>query len=158
MKKLVLSLVSLLLLFVMGTGIAVSALTIPKLPITEKSKQWEVEIAKPDEEDPHLVRAKKGLYNTYSLNLRNIGKDVQDVKVQLFRNEPNSTTRYGLLPAIEPCHLSKSQKVALHISNFGLSDKAEELTVLVTWKEKNETRDYQETFTFQQKKRNMNAN
>jgi len=152
MKKLMLSLFSLLCLFAMGTGIAVSALAIPKLPITEKSKQWEVEIAKPDEDDPHLVKAKKGLYNVYSLNLINIGKDVQDVKVQLFRDEPNSATKYGLLPAIEPCHLSESNKVTLHISNFGLSEKATELTVLVTWKEKNESRDYQETFTFQQKK------
>jgi len=155
MKKLMLSLFSLLCLFAMGTGIAVSALTIQKLPIAEKSKQWEVEITKPDEDDPHLLKAKRGLYNVYSLNLRNISKDARDVKVQLFRNEPNSFTRYGLLPTIEPSHLSRTKEVTLHISNFGLSEKATELTVLVTWKEKNHNRDYQETFTFQQNKRSI---
>ncbi|WP_375346926.1 hypothetical protein ACEWPB_10770 [Priestia megaterium] len=78
-----------------GKSIQVKVLTIPELPRTEASKQWTLEVNNPDNDYPNLAQAKRGVYHTYCLNMKNIGKDVYDVKVQLFRNESNSNTKYG---------------------------------------------------------------
>ena len=134
-----------------GKSMQVKALTIPKLPMTETSKQWAVEVNNPDNDYPNLAQAKRGVYHTYSLNVKNVGKDVHDVKVQLFRNESNSNTKYGLLPTMESPELSQKDGHPLHVSNFGLSEKATDLNIVITWKEKGEEREYQETFTFHQK-------
>ncbi|MET1122586.1 hypothetical protein ABWU59_27025 [Priestia megaterium] len=151
MKKITLiTLITSILLFV-SNSIEAKALALPELPTTETSKQWSVEVTKPDNDDPRLAQAKKGVYHTYSLNVKNVGEDVRDVKVQLFRNEANSITKYGLLPTMEPPQLSQKGGHPLHVSNFGLAEKATDLNVVITWKEQGEEREYQETFTFHQK-------
>ncbi|KRE07821.1 hypothetical protein ASE46_23565 [Bacillus sp. Root239] len=151
MKKITLiTLITSILLFV-SNSIEAKALALPELPTTETSKQWSVEVTKPDNDDPRLAQAKKGVYHTYSLNVKNVGEDVRDVKVQLFRNEANSITKYGLLPTIEPPQLSQKGGHPLHVSNFGLAEKSTDLNVVITWKEQGEEREYQETFTFHQK-------
>ncbi|MCM3099886.1 hypothetical protein [Priestia megaterium] len=151
MKKITLiTLITSILLFV-SNSIEAKALALPELPTTETSKQWSVEVTKPDNDDPRLAQAKKGVYHTYSLNVKNVGEDVRDVKVQLFRNEANSITKYGLLPTMEPPQLSQKGGHPLHVSNFGLAEKATNLNVVITWKEQGEEREYQETFTFYQK-------
>ncbi|MGI8382566.1 hypothetical protein ACR0S4_28780 [Priestia megaterium] len=151
MKKITLiTLITSILLFV-SNSIEAKALALPELPTTETSKQWSVEVTKPDKDDPRLAQAKKGVYHTYSLNVKNVGEDVHDVQVQLFRNEANSITKYGLLPTMEPPQLSQKDGHPLHVSNFGLAEKATDLNVVITWKEQGEEREYQETFTFHQK-------
>jgi len=151
MKKITLiTLITSILLFV-SNSIEAKALALPELPTTETSKQWSVEVTTPDNDDPRLAQAKKGVYHTYSLNVKNVGEDVRDVKVQLFRNEANSITKYGLLPTMEPPQLSQKGGHPLHVSNFGLAEKATDLNVVITWKEQGEEREYQETFTFHQK-------
>jgi len=151
MKKITLITLIASILLLVGTSIDAKALALPELPTKETSKQWSVEVTKPDTDDPNLAKTKKGVYHTYSLDVKNIGKDVHDVKVQLFRNEPNSNTKYGLLPTIEIPQLSQKDGHPLHVSNFGLSEKATDLNIVITWKGKGEEREYQETFTFHQK-------
>ncbi|MEK4721271.1 hypothetical protein NST66_27605 [Priestia sp. FSL W8-0524] len=139
------------ILLLVSNSIEAKALALPELPTTETSKQWAVEVTNPDNDDPNLAQSKKGVYHTYSLNVKNVGKEVHDVKVQLFRNELNSNTKFGLLPTIEPPQLNQKGGHPLHVSNFGLSEKATDLNIVITWKEKGEGREYQETFTFHQK-------
>ncbi|MEM5003992.1 hypothetical protein WKH54_02945 [Priestia megaterium] len=151
MKKITLITLIASVLLLVSTSIDAKALALPELPTKETSKQWSVEVTKPNTEDPNLAKAKKGVYHTYSLDVENIGKDVRDVKVQLFRNEANSITKYGLLPTTEPPQLSQKGGHPYRISNFGLSEKATDLNIVITWKEQGAERLYQETFTFHQK-------
>lgn len=151
MKKITLITLITSILLLISNSIEAKALAFPELPTKEASKQWSVEVMKPDNDDPNLAKAKKGVYHTYSLDVKNIGKNVHDVKIQLFRNEANSITKYGLLPTIEPPQLSQKGGHPLHVSNFGLAEKATDLNVVITWKEQGEERQYQETFTFHQK-------
>ncbi|MED4003725.1 hypothetical protein [Priestia aryabhattai] len=139
------------ILLLVGNSIEAKALAFPELPTKETSKQWSVEVMEPDKDDPNLAKAKKGVYHTYSLDVKNIGENVRDVKVQLFRNEANSIRKYGLLPTIEPPQLSQKGGHSLHVSNFGLAETATDLNIVITWKEQGEERQYQETFTFHQK-------
>ncbi|MCR8930036.1 hypothetical protein NLI92_005562 [Priestia megaterium] len=134
-----------------GKSMQVKVLTIPELPTTEASKQWTLEVNNPDNDYPNLAQSKRGVYHTYCLNMKNVGKDVHDVKVQLFRNESNLNTKYGLLPTMESPELSQKDGHPLHVSNFGLSEEATDLNIVITWKEKGAEREYQETFTFHQK-------
>ncbi|MES5265342.1 hypothetical protein [Priestia megaterium] len=151
MRKLTLITFITSILLLVSNSIEAKALVLPELPTTETSKQWAVEINNPDNDYPNLAQARRGVYHTYSLNVKNVGKDVHEVKVQLFRNEPNSNTKYGLLPTMESPELSQKDGHPLHVSNFGLSEEATDLNIVITWKEKGEEREYQETFTFHQK-------
>ncbi|MGW9018912.1 hypothetical protein [Priestia megaterium] len=151
MRKITLITLITSILLLVGNSIDAKALALPELPTTETSKQWAVEVTNPDNDDPNLAQAKKGVYHTYSLNVKNVGKEVHNVKVQLFRNELNSNTKFGLLPTMEPPQLNQKGGHPLHVSNFGLSEEATDLNIVITWKEKGEEREYQETFTFHQK-------
>lgn len=151
MKKITLITLITSILLLVSNSIEAKALAFPEIPTKEASKQWSVEVTKPDNDDPNLVKAKKGVYHTYGLNVKNIGKDVRDVKVQLFRNEAKSVTKYGLLTTMEEPQLSQKGGHPLHVSNFGISEDATDLNIVITWKEQGEEREYQETFTFHQK-------
>jgi len=52
---------------------------------------------------------------------------------------------------LELPELSQKDGQPLHVSNFGLSEEATDLNIVITWKEKGEEREYQETFIFHQK-------
>ncbi|MFS0901490.1 hypothetical protein AB3N02_00260 [Priestia aryabhattai] len=129
----------------------VKALSLMPLPLVDTSLQWQIKIIEADKDDSHLMQSQKGSHHVYSLDVKNIGSEADDVTVQLFCNQPNSSTKYGLVPTIEPCHLSKTGKNNLHISNFELAEQAPHLTIVITWKESGSDRLLQETFTFKQK-------
>ena len=71
------------------------------------------------------------------------------MKVELFRDEENTTTKYGIVNT-ERETLSKNAEYPFQFANFPLSEKAKELEVVITWKEKGSDRNYQERFTFSQ--------
>ncbi|PGK51982.1 hypothetical protein CN918_29780 [Priestia megaterium] len=151
MKTIMLTVLITLSSLVFGEDMKAYALAIPQLPVSEKSAQWSVEVTKADEDDPHLMQAAKGSHHVYSLNVKNIGQDVNDATIQLFRNEPHSKTKYGLLQTDEPCHLSKTGEANFHIFNFGLSEEATDLNVTITWVDTKSGQQLQETFIFHQK-------
>ncbi|YBV92783.1 hypothetical protein M1D53_11545 [Bacillus sp. PK9-021] len=150
MKKTITIFLITLIYLTLNNNLEAKALSFPNLPISEKSEQWLVEITN-DENGPNLMKSKKGLYHTYSMNIKNIGKSVRNVKVQAFRNEPNSITKYGLFEPTEPPQLAERGGHDFHFSNFGLSEKATDLLIVINWKESESNREYQETFTFHQK-------
>jgi len=57
----------------------------------------------------------------------------------------------SLSNVLELPELSQKDGHPLHVSNFGLSEEATDLNIVITWKEKGEEREYQETFIFHQK-------
>ena len=69
--------ISLFTLICLALPIQASAYTFQSLPIASKSKQWYIEIDKSHNSNKQAVQPKQGVYDTYSLLLKNIGNDVQ---------------------------------------------------------------------------------
>ncbi|MCM3116322.1 hypothetical protein M3610_13540 [Neobacillus sp. MER 74] len=140
------------------------ALTFDHLPTKQTSKHWSVQIGKAIESQGS-VKPEKGKFHTYSLNVNNTGEDVISVKVNLYRNEPGSKTKYSLTgcPDEKDCTqnsyeqalvLAKqlNEKMPYVFQNFLLAEKATELEVEIVWTQKeNPGRPLKETFVFTQK-------
>ncbi|TPF16798.1 MULTISPECIES: hypothetical protein [Priestia] len=137
------------MLFVLHSNIQAHALTFNQLPNTQSSDQWTVEIDKVKSNDPHAIKSKKGVYQTYSMAIKSIKNDASDVRIELFRDEENSTSKYGIVHS-ERETLNRDDKEPFYFANFPLSEKAKKLEVVITWKEKGSDRNYQERFTFSQ--------
>ncbi|KQU13695.1 hypothetical protein ASG65_27845 [Bacillus sp. Leaf13] len=133
------------------------------MPLVQKSNQWSVQVGEA-EKGKDLIKPVKGKFNTYSLKIDKIGDDVDSVKVNLFRNEPNSKTKYSLFscPPNHPCSKendNKSVDLAKQMidgypytfANFLLAEKATEMVVEVVWTDNNEGRPMKETFIFTDK-------
>jgi len=135
--------------FVFSSNIKANALTFNQLPSTQKSEQWTVEIDKVKFSDPKNIKSKKGVYQTYSMAIKNTKNDASDVRIELFRDEENSNIKYGIVNS-EGETLNRDDKDPFYFANFPLSEKAKELEVVITWKEKGSDRNYQERFIFNQ--------
>lgn len=159
-KKLVFGACSLLLLSLFSTSLNVEALTFEKLPIIQKSNQWSVQVGEA-EKGKDLVKPAKGKFNTYSLKVDKIGTNVDSVYINLYRDEPNSITKYALhsCPHGMDCNENRYEQAVVLAkdmnkgsfykhSNFLLAEKATELEVEIIWTEKNNGRPLKETFTF----------
>nr|WP_139785741.1 hypothetical protein [Cytobacillus gottheilii] len=154
-KKLFLSFFTLFLLSFFSTTSA-GALTFEKLPLAQKSQQWSVQVEEASMEK-ELAQPEKGKFHTYSLKINKIGEDVDSVQVYLYRNEPNSNTRFSLVscPPSAPCSKEDSELAKQMndghpylFSNFLLAEKATELEVEIVWTGNKEGRLMKETFIF----------
>ncbi|MEC1583830.1 hypothetical protein P9D80_00430 [Bacillus spizizenii] len=135
------------------------ALTFTVLPITQKTEQWSVEVSEA-KNVKDFASPKKGKYNVYSLEVKNIGKEAATVDVQLYRNDPDSITRFSLFGCpdencvnqIEDAKTlaeSLNDGTPLKFKHFMLSDKASELEVVIIWTQKGqEGRRLKQTFKF----------
>ncbi|MCC2928931.1 hypothetical protein ACWH4V_10310 [Bacillus mojavensis] len=135
------------------------ALTFTELPIKQKTEQWSVEITEA-KNAKELASPKKGEYHVYSMDIKNIGEAAATVDVQLYRNDPDSTTRFSLFGCPnENCvrqeedliNLAKSLNdgAPLKFNHFMVAEKASELEVVIIWTQKGkEGRQLKQTFTF----------
>lgn len=135
------------------------ALTFTVLPITQKTDQWSVKVSEA-KNVKEFARPQKGEYQVYSLEVKNIGGKAATVDVQLYRNDPNSITRFSLFGCPdENCDKPKedSKMLAeslndgspLKFNHFMLADKASELEVVIIWTQKGqEGRNLKQTFKF----------
>ena len=127
------------------TALETSALTFDKLPTKQTSKQWSIQVGEA-EQGKGLAKPEKGKFHTYSLEVDNIGEDVFSMEVNMFRNEPNSRTKFSLFscPDGEDCnkdHYERAKSTAKQLNNgmpyrftnFLLSEKATELEVEIIW-------------------------
>ncbi|MFE4243839.1 hypothetical protein [Peribacillus butanolivorans] len=160
-KKTILAICTLFFLNIVAPTLEAKALTFGELPTKQASKQWSVQVGQA-EKGKGLAESKKGEYHTYSLEVDNIGKDVLSAKVYMYRNEPNSTTKFALFgcPDEKECnkeHFERAISLAKQMndgypyrfSNFLLAEKATELDVEIVWTQKgSEGRPLKETFTF----------
>ncbi len=154
MSKIKLLVTCTLFLLLFGTTtIETKALDFNELPAEQTSKQWSVQVGEA-EQGKDLVKPQKGKFETYSLEVENIGKDTESVEVRMFRNEPNSKTMYSLFscPDGNDCNgISESldKGMSIQFDNFLLAEKATELEVVIVWTKKGgEGRPLKETFTF----------
>jgi hypothetical protein len=123
------------------------AIEFNKLSKVENSKQWEVVIGKPDSHDKMANKSKPGYFNVYSMDIKNVGeKDVNIVRVEAYRDQPNSTTEYELFTA------DGLNQDSFHHMNFPLYSKSNKLNVIVIWTKASDTnahkRKYREQFVF----------
>ncbi|MBL3646929.1 MULTISPECIES: hypothetical protein [Bacillus] len=135
------------------------ALTFTVLPITQKTEQWSVEVSEA-KNAKEFAAPKKGKYNVYSLEVNNIGKEAATVDVQLYRNDPDSITRFSLFGCPdENCvkQIDDAKTLAeslndgspLRFKHFMLADKASELEIVIIWTQKGqEGRNLKQTFKF----------
>ncbi|MCV9887121.1 hypothetical protein [Metabacillus halosaccharovorans] len=159
-KKFSISICTLLLLLIAATSLEAKALTFDELPVKQSSKQWSVQIGEA-EKGKDLAKPVKGKFHTYSIDVNNIGKDVYSVEINMFRNEPNSKTKYSLFgcPDGQECnenHYETAKTLAkqmnngnsYHGANFLMAEIATELEVEIVWTQDKHGRPLKETFTF----------
>ena len=143
------------------TTLEANALTFDKLPIKQTSKQWSVQVGEAKQGED-LAKPVKGKFHTYSLKIDKIGSDVSTTEVYMYRNEPNSKTKYALFgcPDEKDCNQDRYDQsisfakqlnngIPYEFSNFLLAEKATELEVEIIWTQKgSEGRPLKETFLF----------
>lgn len=128
------------------------ALTFEELPVKQASKQWEVQIGKA-EAGNGMAKPEKGAFHTYAVEIKNIGHDVASAEIFVYRNEPNSSTKFSLwnIPHENPVSLAKSLNHGSSVKhrNLLMAENATELEVDMIWTEKgSEGRLLKETFIF----------
>ncbi|AOP16001.1 hypothetical protein ETA57_15065 [Bacillus licheniformis] len=128
------------------------ALTFEELPVKQASKQWEVQIGKA-EAGNGMAKPEKGAFHTYAVEIKNIGHDVASAEIFVYRNEPNSSTKFSLwnIPHENPFSLAKSLNHGSSVKhrNLLMAENATELEVDMIWTEKgSEGRLLKETFIF----------
>ena len=131
------------------------------LPISQNSDQWQVNIDKVKITDKNMVQPKKDMFQTYHFSVKNLGKnEVYNVQVEVFRNEPNTKTKYELFSRREG--RLASGKTGFEHDNLPVATKADEVDVIITWQEhpfrsmrngqKVESRKFKEHFVFKDTK------
>ncbi|UNP78327.1 hypothetical protein MN033_09135 [Bacillus nitratireducens] len=156
MKKTISFFLLLLCLVVVNETYAYS----PKsLPISQNSDQWQVNIDEPKKTSKNMLQAKKDKFQTYQFSVKNVGEnEVYNVKVEVFRNEPNMKTKYELF-SLKEGRLA-SGKTGFRHANFPVSIKSDAVDVIITWQEhpfrsmrngqKVESRKFKEHFVFKE--------
>ncbi|MFU2030408.1 hypothetical protein CN582_13920 [Bacillus wiedmannii] len=131
-----------------------SAYTFQSLPIASKSKQWYIEIDKSHNANKQAVQPKQGVYDTYSLLVKNIGNDVSNVAVEILDNTPTAKATFN--PTTLNKNVSKSH-TSLDYMVFPLDFNSHNFKVVITWEEKNfsynghpvnESKQMKQTFVF----------
>ncbi|WP_410982385.1 hypothetical protein [Bacillus cereus] len=111
-----------------------SAYSPKSLPLSQNSKQWKVNIDEVKQRDKDILQPKKDVFHTHHFSVQNIGKDeVYNIQVEVFRNEPNTETKYELF-SLKEARLASGQTGFEHM-NFPVSIKADEVDVMITWQE-----------------------
>ncbi|MBT2619130.1 MULTISPECIES: hypothetical protein [unclassified Bacillus (in: firmicutes)] len=149
MKKLI---TSLFIFCFLATGIVSNASAeadeLFKTPIIKQSDQWKIEIKKAKE----TAKTTNNKFERYYVVITNIGKDLDSVEFNTYRNEPNTETKYGL--SINDLQYEKfNQGQVFEFPNFPISSKSRELQFEISWHEKPHSKEvqgrkYKETFTF----------
>ncbi|WP_412094495.1 hypothetical protein [Bacillus atrophaeus] len=159
MKKMRFTSCVILVVGIMIPALDTKALTFNVLPIKQVTKQWSVEVSKA-KADKNVSWPEKGKYSTYSIEIKNVGNDAATAEIQMYRNEPDSTTRLSLFGCPDgKCkkQIKDTQSLARSLNNgnpvqylnFMLAEEATELEVDIIWTQKGqEGRDLKETFRF----------
>ncbi len=146
--------ITLFTLICLALPIQASAYTFQSLPIASKSKQWYIEIDKSHNSNKQAVQPKQGVYDTYSLLLKNIGNDVANVSVEILDNTPTSKATFN--PTSSNNNVSKSH-TSFDYMVFPLDFNSHNFKVVITWEEKNfsynghpvhESKKMKQTFVF----------
>jgi hypothetical protein len=76
-------------------------------------------------------RARAGVYDVFNFSVLNTGAWAYNVTVDIFRDEPKTTTNYGLFKMEN----EKVGRNSFHLDTYPVSVKANTIKVLVTWQD-----------------------
>ena len=140
--------------FTIGPSFQAQALTFEQLPTKQTSNQWSVQVGEAKQGED-LAKPEKGKFHTYSLKIDKIGTDVLTAEVYMYRNEPDSTTKYALFgcPDEKDCNQDRYDRanslgkqlndgIPYQFENFLLAEKATELEVEIVWTKKEAKADF----------------
>ncbi|MBK5502734.1 hypothetical protein [Peribacillus sp. TH14] len=149
MKKLITTLIIFsFIATVVSSNAAAASDELFKTPVIKQTDQWKIEIKKGKE----TKKTNKNVFKSYNVVITNIGKELDKVEFNTYRNEPNTETKYGL--SINDHQYEKFKKgQAFEFSNFPISVKSNELQFEISWHGKPHSKEvqgrkYKETFTF----------
>ncbi|PED09610.1 hypothetical protein [Bacillus pseudomycoides] len=108
-----------------------SAFTFTGLPATSKSTQWYIKVDKT--KNPEIVQSKEDTFHTYSLLVKNIGKDVSNVSVEIRDNNPKSKASFKPFNKSD-MSVSYSQTSFTHM-NFPLYEDVNSFEIVINWEE-----------------------
>ncbi|WIY62835.1 hypothetical protein [Bacillus arachidis] len=108
-----------------------SAFTFVELPVTSKSKQWYIEVDKA--KNPQALQSKEDTFHTYSLLVKNVGKDVSNVSVEIRHNNPKSKAAFKPFNKSD-MSVSYSQ-TSFTKMKFPLYEDANSFDVVISWEE-----------------------
>lgn len=137
-------------LTIVSSSLSVSAASIKELPVTQTSSQWKVTLGKAE---TYNFEKEKDVFNVYSIDIKNIGKKAYDLSFEVYRDEPNTKTMFGL------SEVTSLDQDFYHHTNQPVSVKAKQIEVIVTWREKPDelnkekkipARKFKESFIFYQ--------
>ncbi len=127
-----LSLICLLLFGITGNAFAIK--DNKQNPVSMTSNQWSVVISQAIKTDEQTMSKSNNQFNTYSLLLKNVGKTVSDVRVEVFKNvEQESQTKMELFS--KEIDLANNNQGFIINNEFPLSTKSKELEVVISWEE-----------------------
>ncbi|BCC10316.1 TPA: hypothetical protein ACGXQL_004212 [Bacillus cereus] len=144
-----------MMFLLLGIPLQTHAFTFKELPTAKKSEQWYVKIDKAKNTASGSLQPKKGIFDTYSLFIENIGKNVKNTTIEVYRNEPNTQTLYFLFNSTDS-PISNHSTTFTH-ENFPIDVRAGKIEVVVKWEEKQYNhnkhpecagRVYKQTFVF----------
>ncbi|MEH7237956.1 hypothetical protein [Bacillus sp. JJ1562] len=149
MKHIFVAIIS--VLTIISSSLSASAASIKDLPVTQTSNHWKVTLGKAESEK---LTEEKDLFNLYSIDIKNIGEKVYDLTFEVYRDEPYTKTMFAL------SEVTSLDQDYYHHTNQPVSINAEQIEVIVTWREKpyerlnNEkkvpARKFKESFVFYQ--------
>lgn len=116
-----------------GTPLHAHASAFKELPAVKKSDQWYVKIDKAQNKQPGSLKPKKDAFDTYSLHVKNIGKDVKNATIEVYRNEPNPNTFYYLFDSTGS---PLSNKTSFTHENLPVDVRATTIEIVIKWEEK----------------------
>ncbi|WP_052520802.1 hypothetical protein [Aneurinibacillus migulanus] len=102
-----------------------------KVPNTQSTNQWSIRIDKPILDRPNTSKPKPGIADMYSMVVKNNGNTLYDVTIDVYRNEPNSPTKFGLFS--NSLGTVEKGKTAFQHLNFPVSVHANEIEVIISW-------------------------
>ncbi|MBC6972474.1 hypothetical protein H9I32_08660 [Bacillus sp. Xin] len=108
-----------------------SAFTFTELPVTSKSKQWRIEVDQAKE--PQALQSTEDMYHTYSLLVKNIGKDVSNVSIEIRHNNPKSKAAFKPFNQSD-MSVSYSQ-TSFSKMKFPLYKDANSFEVIISWED-----------------------
>ncbi|MBY0595270.1 hypothetical protein [Bacillus bingmayongensis] len=125
--------ISLVIVICLALPLQTSAYTFQELPVASKSKQWYIEIDKSNSTNPKTLQPKQGIFDTYYLLVKNIGKNVSNVSVEIRHNNPKSKAAFKPFSKSD-MSVSYSQTSFTEMK-FPLFEDTNSFEVVISWEE-----------------------
>lgn len=128
---------ALILFFSLSFSLANHGLAHLKAPAYQNTEHWAVTLGTPiyDKEEEPMLKPQPGVFDTYSIEVKNTSSGVNNLTIQVFRINPNAE-KIQLISQTIP-QLFRHNQEYLVIKNVPIPSDDKELEVLLTWETKN---------------------